>query len=551
MWHDAVLVAGQGPAHRGAFPGGAVAGRPLRPARARPPRPSPSGPTRPRCATPPPGIFWVALLFSTVLAIQRSVAVESGEGTRDGLRLSGIDPAGHLPGQGGRRRPAAAAPAGRPVGRRHVPLRRPGARRAGWPWSPACWPPSAWPAPASSTAPCRPASACATRCCRCWCCPSSHPSCWPAPRPGRPRWTATPPRGRSGSKILVPFAVDLPRGGRRRSTDPCRRRRERPRPDPTSALGSPCARLVLRRRSPSRVTVWLGPVDDAARRRPGRTWPGCSTSTPPSPPWRCTGSASWPPGAACSICGRARARSSGTGSPPPRSRWAPCSAGAHPGDRLALGPARLGRLVDLGRPAHLDRAAPAARDRLPGAAPRAGRPGRPGPPLCGGRAAHRDRHPDRALLGRLVEHPAPGRHRPRSGVPDPRLGLMSWTFLLGFLAFSLIKNCGDLSRPMHSSPFDIRSFPGQTAYRASPGWRMRERNLSPRNNRQEGMLLIISCVEPCFRELGPAFFQGIDDFSDARRQLPHFVRRCGGADESAEVAFLKAGLDFLHGFARN
>jgi heme exporter protein B len=41
-----------------------------------------------------PGIFWIAVLFSTVLAIQRSVAVESGEGTRDGLRLSGIDPAG-------------------------------------------------------------------------------------------------------------------------------------------------------------------------------------------------------------------------------------------------------------------------------------------------------------------------------------------------------------------------------------------------------------------------------------------------------------------------
>jgi heme exporter protein B len=41
-----------------------------------------------------PGIFWIAVLFSTVLSIQRSVAVESGEGTRDGLRLSGIDPAG-------------------------------------------------------------------------------------------------------------------------------------------------------------------------------------------------------------------------------------------------------------------------------------------------------------------------------------------------------------------------------------------------------------------------------------------------------------------------
>ncbi len=41
-----------------------------------------------------PGIFWIAVLFSTVLAVQRSVAIESGEGTRDGLRLSGIDPAG-------------------------------------------------------------------------------------------------------------------------------------------------------------------------------------------------------------------------------------------------------------------------------------------------------------------------------------------------------------------------------------------------------------------------------------------------------------------------
>jgi heme exporter protein B len=41
-----------------------------------------------------PGLFWLAVLFSTVLAIQRSFAIESGEGTRDGLRLSGIDPAG-------------------------------------------------------------------------------------------------------------------------------------------------------------------------------------------------------------------------------------------------------------------------------------------------------------------------------------------------------------------------------------------------------------------------------------------------------------------------
>lgn len=41
-----------------------------------------------------PGLFWVAVLFCGLLAVQRSVAVESGEGTRDGLRLSGLDPAG-------------------------------------------------------------------------------------------------------------------------------------------------------------------------------------------------------------------------------------------------------------------------------------------------------------------------------------------------------------------------------------------------------------------------------------------------------------------------
>jgi heme exporter protein B len=44
--------------------------------------------------TAAPGLYWLAVLFSTVLATQRSFAIESGEGTRDGLRLSGIDPAG-------------------------------------------------------------------------------------------------------------------------------------------------------------------------------------------------------------------------------------------------------------------------------------------------------------------------------------------------------------------------------------------------------------------------------------------------------------------------
>ena len=52
------------------------------------------GPDRLLMAKGAPGLFWVALLFSTVLAVQRSVSVESSDGARDGLRLSGIDPAG-------------------------------------------------------------------------------------------------------------------------------------------------------------------------------------------------------------------------------------------------------------------------------------------------------------------------------------------------------------------------------------------------------------------------------------------------------------------------
>src|SRR5438094_2980614 len=41
-----------------------------------------------------PGLFWVAVLFSALLAIQRSFAIEASDGARDGLRLSGLDPAG-------------------------------------------------------------------------------------------------------------------------------------------------------------------------------------------------------------------------------------------------------------------------------------------------------------------------------------------------------------------------------------------------------------------------------------------------------------------------
>ncbi|HMC38190.1 MAG TPA: heme exporter protein CcmB [Acidimicrobiales bacterium] len=41
-----------------------------------------------------PGLFWVAVLLSSLLAVQRSYAIESSDGARDGLRLTGLDPAG-------------------------------------------------------------------------------------------------------------------------------------------------------------------------------------------------------------------------------------------------------------------------------------------------------------------------------------------------------------------------------------------------------------------------------------------------------------------------
>jgi heme exporter protein B len=52
------------------------------------------GPDRTQMARGAPGLFWVAVLFCAVLAVQRSVSVESADSARDGLRLSGLDPAG-------------------------------------------------------------------------------------------------------------------------------------------------------------------------------------------------------------------------------------------------------------------------------------------------------------------------------------------------------------------------------------------------------------------------------------------------------------------------
>lgn len=40
-----------------------------------------------------PGLYWVAILLSAVLAVHRSVAVEAGEGAQEGLLLTGLRPA--------------------------------------------------------------------------------------------------------------------------------------------------------------------------------------------------------------------------------------------------------------------------------------------------------------------------------------------------------------------------------------------------------------------------------------------------------------------------
>ena len=40
------------------------------------------------------GLFWVAVLFSALLAVQRSQTVEGADGVRDATLLSGLDPAG-------------------------------------------------------------------------------------------------------------------------------------------------------------------------------------------------------------------------------------------------------------------------------------------------------------------------------------------------------------------------------------------------------------------------------------------------------------------------
>lgn len=49
---------------------------------------------RPLLEQAAPGLFWMAVLFSGLLAVQRSFSVEASDGAMDGLRMSGLEPAG-------------------------------------------------------------------------------------------------------------------------------------------------------------------------------------------------------------------------------------------------------------------------------------------------------------------------------------------------------------------------------------------------------------------------------------------------------------------------
>lgn len=52
------------------------------------------GPDPRRLQPAAPGVFWLGVLFASVLGVQRAVSIEFRDGSADGLRLSGLDPAG-------------------------------------------------------------------------------------------------------------------------------------------------------------------------------------------------------------------------------------------------------------------------------------------------------------------------------------------------------------------------------------------------------------------------------------------------------------------------
>jgi heme exporter protein B len=52
------------------------------------------GPDKRVLETVAPGVFWVGVMLASLLAVQRSFSLEAQDGVADGLKLSGMDPAG-------------------------------------------------------------------------------------------------------------------------------------------------------------------------------------------------------------------------------------------------------------------------------------------------------------------------------------------------------------------------------------------------------------------------------------------------------------------------
>ena len=95
------------------------------------------GPDRAPMVQAAPGLFWVAVLFASVLAVQRSFALEAADGARDGLRLSGLDPAGVFLGKAAAVAVQTGRPRGGPDGRRACCSTAPTSVRTAPSWSPA------------------------------------------------------------------------------------------------------------------------------------------------------------------------------------------------------------------------------------------------------------------------------------------------------------------------------------------------------------------------------------------------------------------------------
>ena len=165
-------------------------------------------PDRGVLAAAAPGLFWVAVLFSALLAIQRSFAIESADGGRDGLRLSGLDPAGIFLGKAA----AVAAPAARCSRSSSASASSSSTTRRCT--APSCSlvtcvaaPPPAWPPRARSTACSRPGCGCARRCCPCCCSRWSRRVLLAATRACEAALAGAPADGWPWVQLLGVFAV--------------------------------------------------------------------------------------------------------------------------------------------------------------------------------------------------------------------------------------------------------------------------------------------------------------------------------------------------------